>query len=221
MEKNKNHIWYSARFWVILYAIVVTLFLCIQFVLGLLDKFEIKFNSKVLNDFVNGNLQLPITALSYGWTALISIYCCSDRIVDIAKTTKLSVGQFSLGDLSKLRGMILISLILLIVATTFNFIVEKDFDLTAWASAFVITIITYSAGNKAVKASAYFGSHEDQDQNGIPDEAEERFNKWKREQVKNEVETQYITWDYFLDDPENEDLEIKYRPKSVKEDVIE
>lgn len=213
---DKKRFYYSSRFWVIVYAVVVFIMMCMQFTLGLLDKYDFTFQNKVLNDFVNGNINLPMTVMSYGWTALVSLYCCADRIVDIGKTTKLAVGQMSMGDLGKLRGMIVLSLFLLAIAAAFNFTVEKDFDLAAWASAFAMTVISYVLGNKVVKASAYFGTHEDKDQNGIPDEAQERFDKWKREQEKNGTEYIYINWNYFLDDPANADLEKKYRPQSVK-----
>lgn len=212
---NKKHIWYESRFWVVLYAIVVFIILCMQFTLGILQNNQIIFHNKIINDFINGNLNLPITVMSYGWTALISFYCCADRIVDVAKTTKLQIGQVSMGDLSKLRYMIVLSLILFIFAGVFNFLTDKDYDLSAWASAFAMTIISYVVGNKAVKASSYFGTRVDKDQNGVPDEAEQSYNKWKREQIKNGVDSIYINWNYFLDDPNNEYWEKKYRPESV------
>lgn len=212
--EEKVSIWYSSHFWVILYAIVVTFMMCLQFVLGLLDNYEIVFASKTLNDFVNGNLNLPMTVLSYGWTALVSLYCGSDRVVDIFKTQKLSMGQTSMGDMPKLRFMILLSLFLFLTAVTFNFITDKDYDLSAWAAAFVMTIITYVTGNKLVKAASYFGK-DDENKNGVPDEAEDSFKKWKRAQEKDGVEPGYITWDYFLDDPANIEWEKKYRPSST------
>lgn len=215
---DKKYIWFESRFWVVLYAIVVAVMMCMQLTLGIMQGHQVVFDSKVLNDFVNGNLNLPMTVMSYGWTALISFYCCADRVVDVAKTTKLQIGQVSMGDLAKLRGMIILSLLLFAMAVAFNFLVDKDFDLSAWASAFVMTVISYVVGNKAVKASAWFGTREDADQNGIPDEAEEAYNKWKREQQKNDVDSIYINWSYFLDDPANEYWEKKYRPSSVSKE---
>lgn len=204
-----------------MYAIVVLTIMCIQFILGLLKNDNIHFINETLNKFINGNLNLPMSTLSWCWTALISIYCGSDRIVDIAKTTKLSVGQTSMGDLSKLRGMIVLSLVLLVVAVVFNFFTDKEYTLSAYASAFGMTIISYVAGNKAVKATAYFGTHEDTDQNGVPDIAETSYNKWKRQQIKNGVESEYLTFDYFLDDPANKEWEEKLRPDSVSTQIAE
>lgn len=217
MEK-KTYIWYESRFWVILYALVTLVIMTIQFILGIFEIHEITFHNQVINEFVNGNLNLPMEVMSWVWTALISFYCGSDRLVDIAKTTKLAVGQTSMGDLKKIRGMILISLILFITAVIFNFLTDKNYTLSAYASAFGMTIISYVVGNKAVKASAYFGTREDQNEDGIPDEAEESYKKWKRDQIKNEIEPQYITWEYFLDDPENEYWEKKYRPETAEKE---
>ena len=212
---DKKHFWQQSRFWVIFYAVVVLIFLCLNFVLGILNNFNIKFFNKTLNELVNGNIELPISVFSYGWTALISFYCCSDRIVDIAKTTKLSIGQMSMGDLEKMRGMISISFLLLVFSTVFNCLVDRNFELTAFASAFAMTIISYVVGNKAVKASAFFGKEIDSNENGVPDEAEAAYNKWNREQIKNGVELEYRNWNYFLDDPRNEYWEKKFRKESV------
>lgn len=215
---NKEKIYYRSSFWIVLYAAVAALMMCMQFTLGLLDKHDIVFQNKTLNDFVNGNLSLPITVISYGWTLILGVYCVCDRSVDILKTSKLQIGHVSMGDLAKLRKMILISLILLIVALVFSFLVDKDFDLSAWATAFVMAVLSLTTGNKLVKASSYFGTHDDKNENGVPDEAEDMFDKWKREQTKNGVDPDYITWEYFLDDPENEKYEKKYRPSTVKEE---
>lgn len=216
MSDSKKHIWYESKFWVCIYAVITILIMSIQFILGIFENNEITFHSKIINDFINGNLNLPMEVISWVWTVLISLYCGSDRIVDIAKTTKLSVGQMSMGDLKKIRGMILLSLVLFITAVIFNFLTDKEYTLSAYASAFGMTIISYVVGNKAVKASAYFGTHEDRNEDGIPDEAEEAFNKWKRKQIRNEIETQYINWDYFLDDPENKYWENKYRKLKIE-----
>lgn len=219
---NKNKFWYSSRFWVIIYAVVTLIIMSIQFILGLLKNENIHFyNIETLEKFINGDLNLPMTALSWCWTALISLYCGSDRVVDIAKTTKLSVGQTSMGDLAKLRGMIALSLVLFITAVVFNFMTDKEYTLSAYASAFGMTVISYVAGNKAVKATAYFGSHEDKNEDGVPDIAEAAYNKWKRQQIKNGVENIYLNFDYFLDDPANKEWEEKLRPDSVSTKIEE
>lgn len=210
----KTKFYYSSRFWIYLYAFVVLTIMSIQFIFGLLKNDNIYFLNKTINNFINDNLNLPMETLSWCWTAIVSIYCGSDRIVDIAKTTKLSVGQTSLGDLSKLRKIIMLSLLLFIIAVCFNLFTDKDYTLSAYASAFGMTIISYAVGNKAVKASAYFGKHDDVNNDGIPDVAENAYNKWKRQQIKNGVDSIYLTFDYFLDDPANKEWEDKLRPDS-------
>lgn len=217
-NNNKSHIWYSSRFWVILYAFVVILFMCIQFVLGLLESYQVTFHNTVINKFINGNLNLPITVLSYGWTLLVSMYTISDKTVDVLKTAKLQPGDVSFGDLSKSRGLILLSMLLLFIAVIFNFLVDKDFDLTAFASAFVMITMSYVVGNKMVKSASWWKVKGLADNNGdlIPDKYEDRYNKWKRQQEKNGVDSQYINFDYFLDDTENSDIEKEIRSSSIK-----
>lgn len=213
---KKTHIWYSSRFWVLLYALITTLLMGIQFFLGILQNNSITFHNTSINEFINGDLNLPITVLSWGWLAIVTLYCGSDRVVDTIKSLKLSVGQMSMGDLSKLRGIILISLLLLILAVFFSFFTDKDYDLEAWASAFVMSILTLVVGNKSVKIASQYGPI-DKNKNGVPDECEDSFNKWVREQKRNGIESEYLTFDYFLDDPHNVEWEKKYRPNSVKE----
>lgn len=209
MENKKTHIWYESRFWIILYAAVVALVMILQLVLGLLDSHQVVFRSQTLNGFVNGNIALPMATMSYAWTAIVSLYCVSDRAVDVLKTAKLRVGEVSMGDLAKLRGMILISLVLFLMALAFNFLTDRDYELAAWASAFAMTILSYTSGNKLVKTASWAGHHKDENQNGIPDEDEQAFDKWKRQQVKDGVDSEFITWDYFLD--ANPEIEKKYR----------
>lgn len=200
-----------------LYALIATLLMCVQFSLGILQNNSITFHNIAINEFINGNLNLPIAVLSWGWMAIVTFYCGADRVVDSVKSLKLSVGQMSMGDLSKLRSIIIVSLTLLLLATFFSFFTDKDYDLTAWASAFVMSILTLVVGNKAVKIAGQYGPT-DKDKNGIPDLAEPAYNKWVREQKKNGVENEYLTFDYFLDDPNNSEWEEKYRPTSVKEE---
>lgn len=220
MSKEKIHIWYSARFWVVLYALVAALAMCVQFVLGLLQNQSITLHNHTINDFINGNLNLPMTVLSYGWTLIVSTYTVSDKTVDVLKTSKLQPGDVSFGDQSKSRNLIVLSLLLFGVAVLFNFLTDKEYDLSAWASAFVMTTMSYVVGNKLVKSASWWKVKGLADDNGnlIPDKYEPRYNKWKRLQEKDGVDSQFVTFDYFLDDPANEDIEKEIRAESVKND---
>lgn len=213
----KKHIWYESRFWVMLYAFVVLVFMAAQFMLGVLQNLQITVNNYTINSFINGELDLPITALSWGWTCLLALYVGSDRIVDIAKTTKLTTGQMSMGDLSKLRGMIVLSLFLLLVAVVFSMLTDKSYDLNAWATAFATSVVFYVSGNKGVKIASQFNAKIDANKDGIPDQAYDAYQKWRRLQLKNDADISVLTFDDFLDDPANIEWEKKYRPSSVKE----
>lgn len=216
MDKKK-HIWYESRFWVIVYALVAAVVLCMQFSLGLMQSHQVVLGSKALNDFVNGNAELPIDVMSWGWTALISLYCGSDRVVDTVKSTRLAVGQMSMGDVGKIRGMVVLSLTLFIAALVFNFMTDKDYALSAWASAFAMTVISLAVGNKMVKIAGQYGAETDKNNNGVPDDAEASYKKWCRKKTEEGVAIEFQTFDYFLDDPDNVEWEKKYRPSSVSE----
>lgn len=138
---------------------------------------------------------------SWGWAALVSLYCGFDRFVDIKTTLSLSSGQMSIGELDKLRKIICGSFFLLCITTLFSFITNKDYQLSSNATAFAMSIIIYVSGNKLCKGLKYSGKDENKD--GIPDEYEKDYYKWKRQQLKDGVEERFITFEYFLDENEN------------------
>ena len=120
--KERTPIYYSSRFWVCIYAIVMAIMMSLQLMLGLMQNQELVFKSIVLNKFVNGSLKLPMEAAAWLWTALISLFCGFDRFVDIKTTMHLSSGQMSMGDLAKLRVIMLESLLLFVFALISNFL---------------------------------------------------------------------------------------------------
>ena len=202
----KNKFWQSSRFWVFLYAFVMAVIMTLQLILGIMQNKELVFKSVTLNNFVNGEVNLPMETLAWCWTALISLFCGFDRFVDIKTTMHLSSGQMSFGDLAKLRAIILVNLVLFIYAVLANFLVDKDFQLTQMAMAFGMSVIIYVSGNKLVKSFKYSGE-KDEDGDGIPDSIQEEYEKWVRAQKKNNIDEAYINLDYFLD--EREDLKEK------------
>lgn len=204
--KERTPIYYSSRFWVCMYAIVMAIMMSLQLMLGLMQNQELVFKSIVLNKFVNGSLELPMEAAAWLWTALISLFCGFDRFVDIKTTMHLSSGQMSMGDLAKLRVIMLESLLLFIFALISNFLVDKDFQLTAMLTAFGMSVIIYVSGNKMVKACKYYSNKTDNDKDGVPDEIQKEYEKWVRAQKKAGTDEAYINLDYFLDEhPELEE----------------
>ena len=173
--KERTPIHYSSRFWVCLYAIVMAVMMSLQLMLGLMQNHEIVFKSIVLNKFINGSLKLPMEAAARLWTALISLFCGFDRFVDIKTTMHLSSGQMSMGDLVKLRVIMLESLLLFVFALVSNFLVDKDFQLTAMLTAFGMSVIIYVSGNKMVKACKYYSEKTDNDKDGVPDEIQKEY----------------------------------------------
>ena len=199
MENKKKPFYYESRFWVGLYAFVMLIIMTLQLILGLLQNQEIVVKSVTLNKFINGEVDLPMEALSWFWFGLVSLFCGFDRFVDVRTTMHLSSGQMSLGDLAKLRGIIIESMILFLYAVACNLLVDKDFQLAQMASAFGSATIIYVSGNKIVKAYKYAGSKDD-DKDGIPDDIQDEYEKWVRAQKKEGTDEAFITLDYFLDE---------------------
>ena len=88
-KKEKTPIYYSSRFWVGLYFVIYTLYLTIQFILGTLEYSNVLNLPESILKIINGETKLPLDSLSWGWTAIVSLYCGFDRFVDIKNTMNL------------------------------------------------------------------------------------------------------------------------------------
>ena len=192
LMNKKSPIYYSSRFWATLYAGVLLILLTLQFIFGYLDKYGIVV--KVLNQ----NLSLPIPLACWLWTFVISLFCGFDRFVDIKNTQQLTSGQISIGDLPKLRKIIVMALFIFIYALICSLFVDRDFQLEALLSAFGSSVIIYISGNKLVKANRYVC--EDKDKDGIPDIVQKEYEKWVREQKKLGTDKSFLDLEYFLDE---------------------
>ena len=168
------------------------LILTLQFALGLIDK------GILPKGFLNTNLQLPMGFATWIWTFIISLFCGFDRFVDIKNTQQLQPGQISIGDLDKLRKVIVVAIFLFLYALACNALVDRDFQLEALLSAVGSSIIIYISGNKLVKANRFVC--EDKDKDGIPDIVQKEYEKWVREQKKLGTDKTFIDFDYFLDE---------------------
>lgn len=196
-KHNHSKFYYSSRFWVCLYALVMAMFMTFQIIIGCLENGTLKVPEFIAR-FISGQASLPMETLAWMWTALVSLYCGFDRVVDIRNTMQLSSGTMNLGDLAKLRGIIMLSLLLLVVGTVGHITTGRDFQLAALASAFGSSIIIYVSGNKAVKAVKYKCLDENND--GVPDEVEDDYHAWVRARKKEGVEAEFLTLEYFLDE---------------------
>lgn len=181
--KTFTKIWRSSRFFVILYAIVLAL--------GMLG---MKFN-----------YEFPLATMATFWTVLIAAYTALDRFVDVKNTTELPKGSMSMGDLSKLRFIILVCLLLFFESWFLTKMSGDNFEMAEFGAAFASSIITYVAGNKLIKGFKF--SAPDDNHDGIPDAIEEEYYKWERQQRKNGVDKEFINLEYFLD--EHEELKDK------------
>lgn len=197
----KEKIWYSSRFWIGLFGFVVAIFISLQLFLGLIQNGFIPFK------YLNPEINLPLNTVAYSWAVLVGLYCGTDRAVDVANTISLKPGQLSMGDLAKLRHIILLSLFLVLYSLIGTVATNKDFALEAFFGAFAAATIIYCAGNKVVKTFKYSGK--DNDNDGVPDEYQNEYEKWAREETKKGTKEEFITFDYFLD--VHPDIEAKIR----------
>lgn len=152
---KKTPIYYSSRFWITLFAFVTFSIMALQFVLDLLPRTEIQLEG--LWKFLNFNLIFPMKEVSWFWAAVISLACGFDRAVDIINTKNLPKGEMDMGDLAKLRFIMLETLVLFLIALGFNVFSNADFQLSGFFTAFASSVILYTSGNKLVKATKHQG----------------------------------------------------------------
>lgn len=176
-------IWHASRFFVILYSAVllVSMFL------------------KQLS------WEVPLETLAMYWPILITVYTGLDRFVDVMNTKNCASGQVKLGDLAKLRFIIVECLLLLGYSVYCTRLTNGNFEQDQFATAFALSVITFVGGNKVVKGFKFSGPDEDKD--GIPDAVQEEYYKWERQQRKDGIDEKFITLAYFLD--EHEELKSK------------
>lgn len=177
-------IWRASRFFVVLYSAVLLASMFLRQI----------------------SWEVPLETLAMYWPILITAYTGFDRVVDAINTKNCVSGQVKLGDLAKLRFIIAECLLLLCCSVYCKHLSpDASFEMEQFASAFALSIITYTVGNKVVKGFKFNGPDEDKD--GIPDAVQEEYYKWERQQRKDGVDEKFITLAYFLD--EHEDLKSK------------
>lgn len=205
MSKEKKPFYLYIRFWVMLYALVVALFITSQLIAGLL----VVHNVDVLwinNNFVK-SMEITLETAAWFWTALVSAYCMSDKYLDIRKTMNLTAGQMSVGDMAKLRKIIIISLLLSIYSVGCTLLVDLNFQMEAFFSSFGLAIIFYSSGHKLVESFKYYPGKVDGDADGIPDVIQHKYEKWVRSKRSSGVKDEFISLEYYFDEfPEDKKI---------------
>lgn len=180
-----------------LYAQVVLLLMTIQLTVALLVRLGV--DVVWINNNVSTVVETTLETAAWFWTAIVTLFCGFDKLVDIKKTMNLTSGQMSNGDMAKIRKIIIVSLILSLYAILCSFVVDLNFQVVAFFSSFGTSTVIYTSGNKIVKSLKYYPGSVDGDADGIPDIIQHRYEKWVREQKKNGTEPQFITLEYYLD----------------------
>ena len=171
-QLNKTPIWYKTSFIVVFYAAVTSILMVIQLALHLCLKFNWSTTNPIFRDFVNGNLELPMQTISWFWMAISAAYIGVDRAAYAIKTANTKIGQADMGDPATIRHIIFISGLLALEALVCNGLVEADFQLDAFFTAFGTSCTFYVAGQKAIKSVKYIDGKLDANGDGIPDESQ-------------------------------------------------
>lgn len=112
----------------------------------------------VLQGFASGfenGIILPHQALAWSFAVIASGYAGTDRIAQFVKTQSLEYGKVELGNPSKLRKLIVITVLLLILGISLtSFFGIPGLALEALATAFGGTGAAYVVGNKSLRAAA-------------------------------------------------------------------
>lgn len=172
-QLNKTPIWYKTSFIVVFYAIVTSILMVLQLALHLCLKFNWSTTNPIFRDFINGNLELPMQTISWFWMAISAAYIGVDRTAYAIKTANTKRGQSDMGDPATIRHIIFISGLLALEALICNGLVEADFQLDAFFTAFGTACTFYVAGQKAIKSVKYIDGKLDANGDGIPDEEQE------------------------------------------------
>jgi hypothetical protein len=170
LDKAKTPIWYKTSFMVVFYAVVTSLLMALQLALHLCLKFNWYTTNPIFRDFINGNLVLPMETISWFWMAISAAYIGVDRTAYAIKTANTKRGQADMGNPATIRHIIFISGLLALESLVCNGLVEADFQLDAFFTAFGTAITFYVAGQKAIKSVKYIDGKLDANGDGIPDE---------------------------------------------------
>lgn len=169
-QLNKTPIWYKTSFIVVFYAVVTSILMVLQLALHLCLKFNWSTTNPIFRDFINGNLELPMQTISWFWMAISAAYIGVDRTAYAIKTANTKRGQSDMGDPATIRHIIFISGLLALEALICNGLVEADFQLDAFFTAFGTACTFYVAGQKAIKSVKYIDGKLDANGDGVPDE---------------------------------------------------
>lgn len=178
-QLNKTPIWYKTSFIVVFYAVVTSILMVIQLALHLCPKFNWSTTNPIFRDFINGNLELPMQTISWFWMAISAAYIGVDRAAYAIKTANTKIGQADMGDPATIRHIIFISGLLALEALICNGLVEADFQLDAFFTAFGTSCTFYVAGQKAIKSVKYIDGKLDANGDGIPDEVQASYDTEK------------------------------------------
>lgn len=172
---KKQKFWWKTSFMVFIYALVLLSMMFLQDIIYIIGNYsealEHLNSESFLFKILNGQVALPISALSFIWVGVCAAYIGVDRAAYAIKSSKMVSGETDVGDPATIRKIILISGLVLLFGCISNCFIDYDFELNSLASAFGSSVLLYIAGQKAIKSVKYVDG--DLDGDGIPDDMQE------------------------------------------------
>ena len=156
----------SMSVWVIGYSIgymMMTLLYCLPRILAEYSTLDVSHISE--------NFTFPLEIFAYGLLAITSAYAGLDRAAFMAKSNQMELGQYDVGNVLRLKVVILLLGFICIESYALNFYLGHsvsigfgssiqtfkgvDLPLDGITTALVSAIVIYVAGNKAIKNCEY------------------------------------------------------------------
>lgn len=154
--EKKKPFYYKSSFIVLMYAGVmmalITLQVAMEIVLGLVEAGII--THWFFQNYINTNFELPMSAMAYIWTTICAAYVGVDRGAYAYKTATERRGLSDLGQPATLRKIITVSGFLFLYAVVANLMIDANFELTAFGTAFGSSMVLYVAGQKTIKLTS-------------------------------------------------------------------
>lgn len=137
----------------------------------------------ISNHFLKTTLfkgNIPMEIVSWFWCAILGSYCCGFQFFQILESRQMPEGNFTLGDVERLKKLMIAALIAAIYGTCLNMFFGVDIGLEGLITAYFVDVLCFVIGRRAIESQKYVT---------VPDEDECDLNRdgcidWKDVQEK-------------------------------------
>ena len=168
----------GASIWVIFFGIFVGVSLFLQCMIPFISKFLMSNGHAYLFSwmaFINENFHLPMEVISNFWAAISAAYIGVDRAAMTISTINGEYNKMDSGNPEHNRHIIIQSFIIYCIAVVLSMLFDADLSLPPLAISFCASVLLYVSGQKAIYAASKIAPEDDANENGIPDDVEEKL----------------------------------------------